>query len=72
MDAGNAYRNLSDFDPFNVKRSVGLGARIFLPILGLVDISYGYRLDGIAPHAENNQGLRAGEWEFLFNIGAPF
>ena len=72
MDAGNAYRELRDFDPFNVKRSVGVGARIFLPILGLVDISYGYRLDGIAPHAENSQGVRAGEWEFLFNIGAPF
>lgn len=71
MDAGNAFNTLSDFDPFNVKRAVGFGARIYLPILGLVDLSYGYRLDGTAPSNEG-PGLQAGEWEFLFNIGAPF
>lgn len=71
MDAGNAFNGMSDFDPFDVKRSVGFGARIFLPILGLVDLSYGYRLDGTAPSVEG-PGLRPGEWEFLFNIGAPF
>ncbi|HLR31241.1 MAG TPA: outer membrane protein assembly factor BamA [Fodinibius sp.] len=67
MDTGNAYLDPSEFAPFDVKRSVGFGARIFLPILGLVDLSYGYRLDGIP-----NTQVRAGEWEFLFNIGAPF
>lgn len=67
MDAGNAYLDPSEFAPFDVKRSVGVGTRIFLPILGLVDLSYGYRLDGIP-----NTQVRAGEWEFLFNIGAPF
>ncbi len=71
MDAGNTFNTLSDFDPFNVKRAVGFGARIYLPILGLVDLSYGYRLDGTAPSNEG-PGLQAGEWEFLFNIGAPF
>jgi outer membrane protein insertion porin family len=72
MDAGNAFHGLSEFDPFEVKRAVGFGARIFLPILGLVDLSYGYRLDGVAPHSDNQQGLQPGQWEFLFNIGAPF
>jgi outer membrane protein insertion porin family len=71
-DAGNAFNGLSEFDPFHVKRAVGFGARIFLPILGLVDLSYGYRLDGVAPHSDNTQGLQPGQWEFLFNIGAPF
>ncbi len=71
MDAGNAFNNFSEFDPFKVKRAVGFGARIFLPILGLVDISYGYRLDG-TPASTEGAGLQAGEWEFLFNIGAPF
>jgi len=71
-DAGNTYNELEDFDPFTLKRSAGLGARIFLPILGLVDISYGYRLDGTEPSRQNVTGLRPGEWEFLFNIGAPF
>ena len=72
VDAGNTYSELEDFDPFNLKRSAGFGARIFLPILGLVDISYGYRLDGTEPSRQNTSGLRPGEWEFLFNIGAPF
>lgn len=66
-DAGNTYLSFEDFAPFNVKRSVGVGVRIFLPILGLVDLSYGYRLDGIP-----GTDVRANEWQFLFNIGAPF
>ena len=71
MDAGNTFNNLNEFDPFNVKRAVGFGARIYLPILGLVDLSYGYRLDGTPPSIDG-PGLQPGEWEFLFNIGAPF
>ena len=67
FDAGNAYLNFASFDPFNVKRAVGFGTRLFLPVLGLVDLSYGYRLDGI-----EGTGVTAGKWEFLFNIGAPF
>ena len=67
FDAGNAYLNASQFEPFNVKRAVGFGSRIYLPILGLVDLSYGYRLDGIP-----GTSVRPGEWQFLFNIGAPF
>lgn len=72
VDAGNTYSELENFDPFELKRAAGFGARIFLPILGLVDISYGYRLDGTTPSLQNSTGLRPGEWEFLFNIGAPF
>ncbi len=66
-EAGNAYLGYKQFDPFDVKRAAGFGARIFMPILGLIDLSYGYRFDGLeAP------GVDAGEWQFLFNIGAPF
>ncbi len=71
VDAGNTFHDFGSFDPFSVKRAAGFGARIFLPILGLVDISYGYRLDG-TPDSRMGAGLNAGEWEFLFNIGAPF
>lgn len=67
VDAGNAFLDFESFDPFNVKRSVGFGSRVYLPILGLVDLSYGYRLDGV-----RGTGVEAGAWEFLFNIGAPF
>ncbi len=66
-DAGNSYLNFSRYDPFNLKRSAGFGARLFLPILGLVDLSYGYRFDGI-----EGTSVQPNNWEFLFNIGAPF
>lgn len=70
VDAGNSYRNFQYFDPFDVKRSAGFGVRLFLPILGLIDLSYGYRYDGVPVPGGRN--IMAGEWEFLFNIGAPF
>ncbi len=66
-EAGNAYLGYKRYDPFNVKRATGFGARIFMPILGLIDLSYGYRFDGLEV-----SGVNAGEWQFLFNIGAPF
>ena len=69
FDAGNSYLDFADFSPFDVKRSTGVGARIFMPILGLVDLSYGYRLDGLDLPGSS---VNAGQWEFLFNIGSPF
>ncbi len=71
IDAGNSYYDFATYDPFNVKRATGFGVRLFLPILGLVDLSYGYRLDGVEGGLNASQ-INAGEWEFLFNIGAPF
>ena len=67
-EAGNAYEGFRRFDPFDVKRTAGIGTRIFMPILGLIDLSYGYRFDGL----EGNPNVNSGEWQFLFNIGAPF
>ena len=71
IDAGNSYLNFENFDPFSVKRSVGFGARLYLPVLGLVDLSYGYRLDGVNV-AGSSTNVMPGNWEFLFNIGSPF
>jgi outer membrane protein insertion porin family len=71
IDAGNTYADTRTFDPFDLKRAAGFGARLYLPILGLVDLSYGYRFDG-TPTSLRGPGLASGEWEFLFNIGAPF
>ncbi|MEO1022930.1 MAG: outer membrane protein assembly factor BamA [Bacteroidota bacterium] len=67
VDAGNTFLDFETYNPFNVRRSTGFGVRLFLPILGLVDLSYGYRLDGIP-----GTNIDAGQWEFLFNIGSPF
>lgn len=70
-DAGNSYRDFDHFDPFNVKRSAGFGVRLYLPILGLIDLSYGYRFDGVTTISRGNDVL-PNRWQFLFNIGAPF
>tara|TARA_R100000908_G_scaffold59878_2_gene36784 strand:- start:20021 stop:22495 length:2475 start_codon:yes stop_codon:yes gene_type:complete len=71
VDAGNSFVDFSTFDPFKVKRSAGFGVRLYLPVLGLVDLSYGYRLDGVDVPNTNND-VMPGNWEFLFNIGSPF
>ncbi|MEX0721929.1 MAG: outer membrane protein assembly factor BamA [Balneolaceae bacterium] len=70
VDAGNSYQDFEHFDPFKVKRSAGFGVRLYLPILGLIDLSYGYRFDGV--NVATGRDIQPGNWEFLFNIGAPF
>lgn len=42
---GNAWRNLRDFNPFDLKRSVGLGLRVFLPMFGTLGFDYGIGFD---------------------------
>lgn len=44
-DAGNSWREFSNFNPFNLKRSAGIGARIFLPMIGLIGVDWGYGFD---------------------------
>ena len=45
IEAGNAWTNISDLNPFNLKRSAGLGVRITLPMVGLLGIDWGYGFD---------------------------
>lgn len=42
---GNAWRRLRDFNPFDFKRSVGFGARVFLPMFGVLGFDYGWGFD---------------------------
>ncbi|THH39631.1 outer membrane protein assembly factor BamA [Neolewinella litorea] len=42
---GNAWRTSRDFNPFDLKRSVGLGARVFLPMFGTLGFDWGYGFD---------------------------
>ncbi len=50
-EAGNTYRNFDSFNPFNVKRSVGGGIRVFLPMFGLLGFDYGWGFDALDPHS---------------------
>jgi outer membrane protein insertion porin family len=44
-EAGNTFPTLGDFNPFNVKKSVGIGFRVYLPMFGLIGIDYGIGFD---------------------------
>jgi len=48
-EAGNAWYKFSDYDPFNLRRAVGLGIRVFLPIFGTVGFDYGIGFDKPQP-----------------------
>ncbi len=66
-EAGNTYDRFRSFNPYNnMKRSVGAGVRIFLPIFGLLGLDYGYGFDQIP----GNPG--AGGGQFHFSIGQQF
>ena len=45
LEAGNSWYDFKDFNPFNIKRSAGLGVRIFLPMFGLMGFDWGYGFD---------------------------
>lgn len=74
-EAGNSYQNLRSFNPFNVKRSAGLGVRIFLPMFGMLGLDYGWGFDMLDPNAQgyqlNNVGIQSKGYngQFHFTIG---
>jgi outer membrane protein insertion porin family len=46
---GNAYANFKQYNPFDLRRSAGLGARVFLPMFGLLGFDYGFGFDKNLP-----------------------
>ncbi|MBP5455554.1 MAG: BamA/TamA family outer membrane protein [Paludibacteraceae bacterium] len=62
MDAGNAWSEFSEFSPFDLKRSVGGGVRVFLPMIGLIGVDVGYGFD--EPYVRGDGG-----WNFHLVIG---
>jgi len=47
VEGGNCWDQISKFNPFDLKRSAGIGARIFLPMVGLMGIDWAYGFDPI-------------------------
>jgi outer membrane protein insertion porin family len=62
-EAGRTWTDFSDYNPFNLYKSVGGGLRIFLPMFGLLGFDYGWRLNDV-PNAPN---MAPGQ--FHFSIG---
>lgn len=66
-DAGNAWDGFADYNPSNLYRSAGFGAKIFLPILGVVDLNYGYAVDRFADPRDGS--WQEPSWRFQFSLG---
>lgn len=63
LEAGNCWLGFKDFNPFDVKRSAGLGVRIYLPMFGLLGLDWGYGFDDVYGTTGNNGS------QFHFSIG---
>jgi outer membrane protein insertion porin family len=62
-EGGRTWTDFSDYNPFNLYKSVGGGLRIFLPMFGLLGFDYGWRLNDL-PNAPN-----MARGQFHFSIG---
>jgi len=73
MDAANTWDRIQTYNPSQLYRSAGVGARLFLPILGMLEIAYGYNFDEFAPiGAQNSNHNGSRRWFFQFTIGQGF
>ena len=56
IEAGNSWDTFKDFNPFNVKRSAGVGIRITIPMMGMMGVDWGYGFDDIIGIPDANKG----------------
>lgn len=63
VEGGNAFLRFKQYDPFDIKRSAGVGLRLFLPMFGLLGVDWGYGFDSALPggHAGSNFHLYIGQ-----------
>jgi len=65
LEGGNCWEDITDFNPFSIKRSAGVGVRIMLPMIGLLGVDWGYGFDPV-------KGKDQGGSNFHFLIGQQF
>jgi outer membrane protein insertion porin family len=66
VEGGNAWTEVSKFNPFNLKRSAGIGLRIFLPMVGMMGLDWAYGFDKV-----NGSSDYSGS-QFHFILGQEF
>ncbi len=66
-EAGNIWPSLSNTDPFNLRRSVGAGVRVFMPMIGMIGFDYAYGFDNV-----DRYGHVKGQWKPHFVFGTGF
>src|SRR5688500_1415844 len=64
FEAANGWYNYKDYNPFRLRRSVGVGMRFFLPMFGLLGFDYGIGIDRITPNGSLKDAAR-----FTFMLG---
>ncbi|PIB29132.1 outer membrane protein assembly factor BamA [Maribacter sp. 4U21] len=70
LEGGNSFSNFQQFNPFQLKRSAGVGVRIFMPAFGLLGIDFGYGFDEDLRPQSAGQGPSG--WQTHFIIGQQF
>ena len=70
LEGGNAWARAKDFNPFKMKRSAGLGVRIFLPMVGLMGIDWAYGFDDV--YTSQAGTTKKGGSNFHFILGQEF
>lgn len=66
LEGGNTWSSFRSFDPFSLRRSAGIGVRVYLPMFGLLGLDYGYRFDTLPGFPAMQRGM------FHFIIGQNF
>ena len=66
LEGGNGFNSWREFSPFKIKRSAGVGVRLFLPVVGMLGIDWGYGFDPAYGKTE-----RSGS-QFHFVLGQQF
>ena len=70
LDAANTWNSLGTYSPAQLYRSAGLGVRLVLPILGMLELTYGRNLDVFDPVNNSDDGSKS--WTFQFSLGQGF
>lgn len=66
LEGGSGFNSWKEFSPFKIKRSAGVGVRLYLPIVGMIGIDWGYGFDAA-------MGMKSASGShFHFTMGQQF
>lgn len=68
LDGGNAWNKIRDFRPFDLKRSTGLGLRVFLPMFGILGFDYGFGFDKTDLIRDGAKWTQYGKFSFILGF----
>jgi outer membrane protein insertion porin family len=66
VEGGNAWYDFNEYNPFDLKRSAGFGIRVYMPMIGMLGVDWGYGFDEI----DGKTGVNGSQFHFV--IGQQF